>query len=1056
MKSNIITRTMFLILFLSIIIQGVIFAQEYVSDISPKGEQGASFQQLITVDWSMSPTPYPDTQVIFNDRRITWRRISESATISPLESYHRGRITIPYDVQPGTYPFRIYNGGFYWGSGAWLNGQLSIFAFQVKVNKVSQAILQPGSSNIQITMDLSTNVTNCLYYGVHGLNSTINGVTLVSGSFLANRQIKITVNVAPNAQPGNLGLYIKYALGKANNMRNPVRQNANPATFDSFPTVVGDYNTIYLDPASGLLSIGVPGPMITSISPNTVARGDTNLSLTVSGVNFSAGTYFTTNHTGVSFSNHTYISPTQMLCSVTASENATLGDVAIAATNEQDQTTTNRNVLRVVSARPVFNGVTPNVLVIGNASQQVCIRGANFTADTYLVFDTDEVYVLNNGYRSSTEMCPTLGVYDWAEPHAVSLSIYNPDGIYTRVQNGLMLSYSGAGDKTIVLLFPGVQGGSPGLTKVDQLSPVELIDNPYPVFRWFSRASKYKISVYKPLMGQTSYQQIINNRPLHEAYVYNTNYFQYPLYARELKPGIRYYWKVDAYFNTLGDQYTERDKDGGMVGEVLSSEVWSFVLRDTTYDPGQTHLKSMSSLNPVETLIIEPSYLEITPGDRASVVLRGVDRYGNYAAFIPRLDILDLKLVESGYPDIKILPKSFGRAEIIVPNVSDNRDFQTRLIRNPGEFSMFPVLLYISKNAKGVGALLATWQDKKYYAMINVLPPKSALLKKGELDRFHIGVASRQSEAFEVVMDEVFQYGSIVNGSGRLFIDSTGFRERGYFAVKVSNVRIDSSGRAYTGSVVFEGAENIELSGFDLKLEKLVITGSAPAEVSGVLSLPMENGVVDLSYTGYLSGLGELRGTAKTEKTISLGKVEIPAESRIELDFSAYWSPEFKQYDPSFRGLIIPVGKDGEVYRWTAVSSPDQFGAIEPEPSTEITASVKPLKIDISNVDFNLTDKSDSLYLSASRSEDGKVELNWLDKEAGVSGYNIYRRTADESEYRLIAERIKTSSFLDLFTDSDKTYWYRIVGLNNEHLEFTKSNLMKIDELEHSNNARNK
>ncbi len=1031
---NLLTRSM---LFLIILIFSAsnVFAGTVV-DVAPMPQQGASHVQTIVIDTGSSGS-VGSTIVRFDDSRITWQSIRDWNG-SLYQTVHQGRINVPPEVPAGTYRFRLYNSGHNFGSGGWSVGHMVVRDFSWTISISEPGVLPLGAKNFPLVLTMIPPITNYTDYSIIDVESTIEGITVTSGKFLNSYQILLYVNVALDAEKGPLGFYIKYGIPLTKLKRERLVRKDTEKITGVNPTRPGDFSTIYLSPFTSILVVEQGGPTVQSVEPPVIARGDTKKRLLLTGSDFEQGMTVNTDKAGVQFSNTLVLSSTQAYTYVTVSDNAPFGNVPLQLQNSgDDEPTESTGVLRVVSSRPYFISVNPNVLIIGQNNQQVCINGGNFTPDTYLVFENQYVSVVDNGYRSGNELCPTLNVSAESYEGATSFNIFNDEGIYARATNAIMLSKIPAGDKTIKLLYPGREGGYPIVSDDEDFHPLELVNTLYPVFRWYSRAQKYKISVYKPLPGQSSFQEVINNIPLHEAYVYGENYFQYPLYARELETGIRYFWKVDAYFNT------DVESEASKTGEVLSSEVWSFVVDDSIIFKDPKEDLRFGTLNPVKFLLLEPDYVEIAPGDRASVIIRGLDKNGNYAAFIPNHSQIDYNTVETNYPDLKILPKSFGRAEIVVPSVYGNRDFQQRLLRNPAEFARFPVLLYISKNAKGVGALLVTWQKKQYYALINVLPPEKAILREGEIDRFRIGIASRQSEAFRVVMDEPANVDKLINGKGKIFIDSAGFRNRGNFDVTVSNVRVDVTGRALSGTVTFEGRENIEIAGYDITINKIHIKANAPAEVSGTLMIPSKDKAESVPFTGFLSGLGELRGTAKLDSAIELKNGVIPENSVVQIDFSCYWSPEFKKHDPSFRGLILSV-ENSTGRRTTIVTSPEDIPGLSVKPDNKLARSAK---IDLQKYLKLDPDSESTIYLSAVRDKDGKIRVNWLNKDNMVEKFNIYRRTNDESQYRLIAERLEVTEFLDIFTDPVLSYWYKVVGINDGGLEIRSSNPIKIDEI---------
>jgi hypothetical protein len=1013
-----------------------------ITNVSPQAERGASFIQTIEVTWTTTPMFNNDTRVVvIGQPAIVWERISEW-TVS-MYSYHRGRITISMDVPAGSYKIRLTNSGFI-NACQCAESWLTVYDFSVGVSTASPNTVNAGDTNIPLTLNFSPSLKNWSSYTIQSVTSDNPAVSYVAGSglFLSASQLRLAINIAPDSPIGALGLYIKYGPPIVGRERRS--GNIGATAIRVTPNVPGDYATLFLDPSLSIVTIQQANPSIREVTPSIVSLGESNVQLSITGVNFSSGVTLGTGHSGVTFSNTQYISESQLISSVTVSSTASLGFVPIRVTNPDGRTSVNDSAFRVASKRPKFISVSNPVLLIGQSNQQVCISGENFYTGASVIFYSDYVRAREVRVLNSTSICMLVDVDANATAGGVSIAIFNPDGTNDRGLNAFLLSENASTDRTIQLLYPGINGGLPFVVNEANLTPTELIDTQYPVFRWYSLGWRFKISIYKPLAGQASFAEVIRNRPYYEAVVDGANYFLYPLQARALEPGVRYFWKVTAYFGTVPASYydssvTKGLDDTSFQGELKESEVWSFVLRENRPE-GREEFR-FGTLNPVDEIAIEPSYVEVAPGDRLILELRGYDRNHNLAAFIPGNFLIDLGDIERNYPDVKLLPKSFGRAELIVPNVKGNNDFRGRLLRNPAEFGRLPILLYISKKARGVGAVLAIWQNHRYYGFVNVLPPKKTMLENGEIDRFRIGVAERLSETFEVQLDSPAKAGAVISGNGRLFIDAAGFREMGYFPVTVEDVRLDTSGRAYTGIVKFEGARASMLAGFDLIIEKIGISYIEAAKIEGKLLLPLETQTEKIDFTGVLQATGDISARAPVNDLIRLAQANIPAKSIIEIDFNSHNSPEARKYSPEFRGLIIPVTVKDELSKNVVVTDPSQLTAIMGLNSIPIDV----LKLDLNKINkFPLAETANGIYLTAVRNDSGAVQLSWQIKEEGLKLFNVYRRAEHENQYRLVGERVTADGFVDNHVYSDTSYWYKLAGLNGQSIETKTSKPIKI------------
>jgi len=1009
-----------------------------ITNVSPQGERGASFVQTIELSWTSTPFFNNDTTVhVYGQPAITWQRISESSV--SMYTYHRGRITIPLDIPVGTYKFRLNNSAF--GDR---DGWLTIADCNVRVSTASPNSVNAGDTNVSLILNFLPSLKYWSIYTIQSVTSDNPAISYVAGSgvFLSASQLRLSINIASDCSLGGLSLYIKYGPPIAGRER--LSGNIGATAIQVTPNVPDDYATLFLDPALSIVTILQANPTIQEVTPSIVSLGERNVQLSITGVNFASGVTLGTGHSGVTFSNTQFISESQLISSVTVSSTASLGYVPIRVTNPDGRTSVNESAFRVASKRPKFISASNPVLLIGQSNQQVCISGENFYPGASVIFYSDYVHARDVRVLNSTTICMLVDVDANATAGWVSIAIFNPDGTNDRGMNAFILSENVLTDRTIQLLYPGINGGLPFAVSEATLTPTELVDTQYPVFRWYSLGWRFKISIFKPLAGQTSFAEVIRNRPYYESVVDGANYFQYPLPARALEPGVRYFWKVTAYFGTVPASYydssvTKGLDDTSFQGELKESEVWSFVVRANR--PEGSDEFRFGTLNPVDEIAIEPSYVEVAPGDRLILELRGYDRNHNLAAFIPGNFLIDLGNIERNYPDVKLLPKSFGRAELIVPNVKGNDDFRGRMLRNPAEFGRLPILLYISKKARGVGAVLAIWQNHRYYGFVNVLPPQKTMLENGDIDRFRIGVAERLSETFEVQLDSPAKAGAVIAGSGRLFIDAAGFREMGYFQVTVEDVRLDTSGRAYTGIVKFEGARTSMLAGFDLIIEKIGISCLGAAKIEGKLLLPLEMQTEKLDFAGVLQATGDISARAPVNDLIRLAQANITAKSIIEIDFNSYNSPEARKYSPEFRGLIIPVTYKDELSKNVVVTDPSQLTAIMGRNSMPIDV----LKLDLNKINkFPLAETADGIYLTAVRNDSGAVQLSWQIKEEGLKLFNVYRRSEHENQYRLVGERVTADGFVDNHVYSDTSYWYKLAGLNGQSIETKTSKPIKI------------
>ena len=73
--------------------------------------------------------------------------------------------------------------------------------------------------------------------------------------------------------------------------------------------------------------------------------------------------------------------------------------------------------------------------------------------------------------------------------------------------------------------------------------------------------------------------------------------------------------------------------------------------------------------------------------------------------------------------------------------------------------------------------------------------------------------------------------------------------------------------------------------------------------------------------------------------------------------------------------------------------------------------------------------------LSATKTIDG-VLLSWnANNETDVTGYNIYRRDINDSEYELISENHNSTEYFDAVS-ADKSYYYKITAKDSQDTSY--------------------
>jgi hypothetical protein len=99
-------------------------------------------------------------------------------------------------------------------------------------------------------------------------------------------------------------------------------------------------------------------------------------------------------------------------------------------------------------------------------------------------------------------------------------------------------------------------------SQIDLVGPGSMLDQepepiatPYPVFQWFSDATRFNFALYEVRPGQASAEDIVASLPVFEQTSVPPGTFVYPNAAEELASGKRYAWQIEAISTTSsGDE----------------------------------------------------------------------------------------------------------------------------------------------------------------------------------------------------------------------------------------------------------------------------------------------------------------------------------------------------------------------------------------------------------------------------------------------------------------------------------------------------------------------
>jgi Divergent InlB B-repeat domain len=162
-------------------------------------------------------------------------------------------------------------------------------------------------------------------------------------------------------------------------------------------------------------------PVITSMSPNTVATGSAGFALTINGQNFNTQSTVLVNG-AIRSSN--FQSTTQLQASVFQSDVSVAGKVQIAVVNPPPGGGSSPFAyLAVINPVPVLNSLSPTSILAGSAGSALTLVGSNFVSDS--------VVTVNGAPRTTTfssanSVLVALTAGDFAQAGVVQIAVVNP------------------------------------------------------------------------------------------------------------------------------------------------------------------------------------------------------------------------------------------------------------------------------------------------------------------------------------------------------------------------------------------------------------------------------------------------------------------------------------------------------------------------------------------------------------------------------------------------------------------------------------------------------
>ncbi len=195
-------------------------------------------------------------------------------------------------------------------------------------------------------------------------------------------------------------------------------------------TVAVDVNSTFtLTATNGVLAstqtvdvrVNSPVPSLVNVSPATIQMGSPGASLTIIGGNFISSSVVQWNG---SPRPTTYVSPTQLLASLTSADLATAGTANVTVSNPAPGGgTSNPVIFTINNPAPVISSITPNSAVAGGSAFALPINGSGFNSQTLVRWNGSNRTVSS---VSPNQLTVLISAADIAAAGSATVSVVNP------------------------------------------------------------------------------------------------------------------------------------------------------------------------------------------------------------------------------------------------------------------------------------------------------------------------------------------------------------------------------------------------------------------------------------------------------------------------------------------------------------------------------------------------------------------------------------------------------------------------------------------------------
>jgi hypothetical protein len=277
--------------------------------------------------------------------------------------------------------------------------------------------------------------------GVQGQNVpvTLTGTNFVAGATIALSGAGITVSSTTVVSATQIMATFAIAANAATGAQN-VTATTSGGTSGAQP-----------------FTVNVAPPTLTSISPNNGAQRQ-SVPVTLTGTNFVAGANIALSGTGITVSNRTVVSATQITATFAIAANAATGAQNVTVTTPGG--TSGAQPFTVNLAPPTLNSISPNNGVQGQ-SVPVTLTGTNFVAGATIALSGAGITVSSTTVVSATQITATFAIAANAATGAQNVTVTTSGGT-----SGAQLFTVNLAPPTLTSISPnnGVQGQSVPVT----------------------------------------------------------------------------------------------------------------------------------------------------------------------------------------------------------------------------------------------------------------------------------------------------------------------------------------------------------------------------------------------------------------------------------------------------------------------------------------------------------------------------------------------------------------------------------------------------------------